>query len=88
MSEARSRRYLKDPVNYDPSNAPRPMPKSPEPPPSPCVGVCTMDADGFCLGCFRTLDEIAQWGQLSPEEQWAVVEALPGRDPEGQGPAV
>ncbi|NDG38925.1 MAG: DUF1289 domain-containing protein [Betaproteobacteria bacterium] len=32
---------------------------------SPCVSLCRMDADsGWCLGCLRTLDEIANWGSL------------------------
>ena len=31
--------------------------------PSPCVGVCKMSPDsGLCLGCWRSLDEIRQWG--------------------------
>ena len=81
MTQTTARYYLKAPGDYDPSDAPRPMPKSPEPPPSPCVGVCTMDDEGYCSGCFRTLDEIAQWGMLSAQEQWRVVEALPQRDP-------
>jgi len=38
--------------------------------PSPCVGVCRMDAaSGLCLGCWRTLDEIARWGTASAAEQ-------------------
>lgn len=82
MSDSTQRRFLKSPATYDPADAPRPMPESPKPPESPCVGVCTMDDDGRCLGCFRTLTEIAQWGSLSPEEQWEVVEQLPERDPE------
>ncbi|MCP1726239.1 putative Fe-S protein YdhL (DUF1289 family) [Natronospira proteinivora] len=82
MTQSTVRRYLKDPASYDPSSFPRPMPESPEPPESPCVGVCTMDDEGHCIGCFRTLDEIAQWGTLSPEEQWRVVEELPARDPQ------
>ncbi|MDQ2069360.1 DUF1289 domain-containing protein [Natronospira bacteriovora] len=81
MSQSSSRRYLKDPVSYDPSDTPRPMPASPEPPPSPCVGVCTMDDDGHCMGCLRSLTEIAQWTELSPEEQWDIVRQLPERDP-------
>jgi predicted Fe-S protein YdhL (DUF1289 family) len=33
--------------------------------PSPCISVCRMDAaSGWCLGCLRTLDEIAAWGHL------------------------
>ncbi|WP_333841556.1 DUF1289 domain-containing protein [Pelomicrobium sp.] len=30
--------------------------------PSPCVQVCTLDpATEVCRGCFRTLEEIANW---------------------------
>ena len=29
---------------------------------SPCTGVCRLDqATGFCLGCFRTAREVAEW---------------------------
>ena len=30
-------------------------------PASPCVSICALDADGTCLGCFRTGDEITDW---------------------------
>jgi predicted Fe-S protein YdhL (DUF1289 family) len=34
--------------------------------PSPCVDVCRMnDATGVCEGCFRTIDEIANWSVMS-----------------------
>ncbi|MGH8118485.1 MAG: DUF1289 domain-containing protein [Rhodanobacteraceae bacterium] len=36
---------------------------------SPCVGICRMGVDGLCIGCRRTLAEIAQWGTLSNEER-------------------
>ncbi|WP_370626465.1 DUF1289 domain-containing protein [Polynucleobacter sp. 30F-ANTBAC] len=33
---------------------------------SPCIKLCRMDDnDLYCLGCYRTLDEIAAWGNLS-----------------------
>ncbi|MBK7051134.1 MAG: DUF1289 domain-containing protein [Rhodoferax sp.] len=33
--------------------------------PSPCISVCRMnEASGWCEGCYRTLDEIAQWSRL------------------------
>jgi uncharacterized protein len=36
--------------------------------PSPCMSVCRMNADGeLCLGCFRTLDEIAAWGRMGDD---------------------
>jgi uncharacterized protein len=30
--------------------------------PSPCVRNCCLDDDLTCLGCFRSLDEIKEWG--------------------------
>jgi predicted Fe-S protein YdhL (DUF1289 family) len=33
--------------------------------PSPCVSICKMsESSGLCLGCYRTLDEIASWSRL------------------------
>ena len=47
---------------------------------SPCVKVCAMDpARGLCIGCWRTLDEIASWGTMSETEREAVMAALPAR---------
>ena len=47
---------------------------------SPCTKVCVMDAAGrYCLGCWRTLDEIAAWPGMSEEEQRAVAARLEGR---------
>ena len=44
---------------------------------SPCTSVCTMDeATGLCIGCFRTLDEIAMWGVLPDDDKRAVWSAL------------
>lgn len=40
---------------------------------SPCVRVCTLDASGeHCLGCFRSLEEIAGWGRYPATEKRAV----------------
>ena len=48
--------------------------------PSPCISVCVMDADGsVCLGCFRTLDEIASWSVLDASAKRQVLAALPAR---------
>lgn len=47
---------------------------------TPCIDVCEMDAGtGLCLGCGRTLDEIARWGTMSAEERRAVMAVLPAR---------
>jgi predicted Fe-S protein YdhL (DUF1289 family) len=45
-------------------------------PASPCVNVCMLDASRTCVGCRRTIDEIARWGSMSAAEQWQVVERL------------
>jgi len=46
---------------------------------SPCIGVCQM-ANGLCLGCHRTLAEIAAWGRLSEGERRRIMrEVLPAR---------
>jgi predicted Fe-S protein YdhL (DUF1289 family) len=40
---------------------------------SPCVNVCRMDAaSGWCLGCRRTLEEIAQWSVMDDDTKRAV----------------
>ncbi len=48
--------------------------------PSPCVSICEMSPhNGFCLGCYRTLDEIAAWSVLDAAAKRAIVAALPAR---------
>ncbi len=47
---------------------------------SPCVKVCVIEpASGLCLGCHRSLDEIAAWPRLAPVERKAILAALPDR---------
>ena len=47
---------------------------------SPCTKVCVMDAEQrYCVGCLRTLGEIARWGEMNDEERAAVVAQLPTR---------
>lgn len=47
---------------------------------SPCILVCVMDSQtGFCLGCARTLDEIAGWSTLDSDERRAVMALLAQR---------
>jgi predicted Fe-S protein YdhL (DUF1289 family) len=39
-----------------------------------------MDEDNrYCLGCKRTLGEIARWGEMSEPEQASVLAQLPAR---------
>ncbi|MBC01287.1 MAG: DUF1289 domain-containing protein [Rhodobacteraceae bacterium] len=47
---------------------------------SPCIKLCRIDtATRLCVGCLRTLEEIAGWGRLTPEERRQVMAALPAR---------
>ena len=47
---------------------------------TPCVKVCIVDPESsLCLGCHRTLMEIAGWARLSDAVREAVMAALPGR---------
>lgn len=42
--------------------------------------VCTIDgASGLCLGCFRTLPEIATWSRMGEEERATIMADLDGR---------
>jgi len=47
---------------------------------SPCIKLCVIDEPtGLCAGCFRTLDEIAAWIELSAVARRAVLDQLAGR---------
>ncbi len=44
---------------------------------SPCIGVCRLDAQGkACIGCGRTIAEIAAWPALDEAERAKIVERL------------
>jgi predicted Fe-S protein YdhL (DUF1289 family) len=52
----------------------------PRPIATPCIKVCVVDgASGLCLGCFRTLPEIARWGALEPAAREDIMRELPAR---------
>jgi uncharacterized protein len=47
---------------------------------TPCVKICTLNArNGLCLGCGRTIDEIARWATMSTSERSRVMGELPAR---------
>ena len=47
---------------------------------TPCVKVCVVDGQsGNCLGCGRTLGEIARWARFTDAERDSVLTALPAR---------
>ena len=49
--------------------------------PSPCRNICQLDAGRrVCLGCRRTLDEIARWSRMTDTERRAVLDRLASQD--------
>jgi uncharacterized protein len=47
---------------------------------SPCTNICTLDARSrLCLGCGRTVDEIARWAAMSADERARIMAELPAR---------
>ena len=56
------------------------MSSPPRPIATPCVKVCVVDGEsGLCLGCCRTLAEVAAWSRLSEAERGAIMADLPNR---------
>ncbi|MDQ8728624.1 DUF1289 domain-containing protein [Bradyrhizobium sp. LHD-71] len=44
---------------------------------TPCVAVCLMDPKtNMCLGCGRTLPEIARWGRMESAERLSIMATL------------
>lgn len=54
---------------------------------TPCIGICTLDANGVCEGCRRTGEEIARWLYMSEAERAHLMrDVLPQRKPGETGP--
>ena len=50
------------------------------PVPSPCVNICRMNpVSGWCVGCWRSIDEIVAWSRLDDDAKRAVWAQLPAR---------
>lgn len=49
-------------------------------PSTPCIGACQLGADGWCIGCRRSGDEIAGWRELAEPERLRIMrDVLPRR---------
>ena len=49
---------------------------------SPCVKVCVVHPEArLCVGCLRSLDEIAGWSRMTADQRRAVIADLPSRGP-------
>ena len=44
--------------------------------PSPCIEVCRLDEARVCVGCLRTIEEIAGWPQMSAERKLEVIRRI------------
>lgn len=41
---------------------------------SPCIGNCCLDDSLTCLGCFRSLDEIKEWGLVDNRRRRVILQ--------------
>lgn len=49
----------------------------PDQPASPCTGICRMDEKmKLCIGCLRSMEEIAQWSATSESGKHAIWQAI------------
>ena len=47
---------------------------------SPCVKLCVVHPEArICVGCYRSIDEIAGWSRLTPDQRRAIMAELPSR---------
>jgi predicted Fe-S protein YdhL (DUF1289 family) len=47
---------------------------------SPCIRLCVVHPEArLCMGCYRSIEEIAAWGSMTLEARRAVMAELPGR---------
>ena len=54
-------------------------PVTPAAVPSPCMGTCRLDARQQCVGCGRTLAEIAEWSRASEARRREILHELERR---------
>lgn len=47
---------------------------------TPCVAICVIDPQAkLCLGCGRTMQEIARWGRMDSAERLGIMATLETR---------
>ena len=48
---------------------------------SPCIDICQMDSEsGLCVGCGRTIEEIANWSSFTNEKKKNILKELKSRN--------
>jgi predicted Fe-S protein YdhL (DUF1289 family) len=49
-------------------------------PASPCISVCQIDnKTGYCIGCWRNIDEIRDWVISTPDQRHAILTRIAER---------
>ena len=46
---------------------------------SPCIGVCTSGAKGYCKGCLRSREERFYWHEMTDNQKYTVVQICQAR---------
>jgi uncharacterized protein len=46
---------------------------------SPCINICQLDGQGLCIGCRRSLAEIAEWSRASETRRREILERVAER---------
>jgi uncharacterized protein len=46
---------------------------------SPCVDICRLDAQGLCIGCRRTIEEISEWPHAGEARRREILSELARR---------
>ncbi|MDN3653642.1 DUF1289 domain-containing protein [Thalassotalea ponticola] len=54
--------------------------------PSPCIGVCKVDARGYCQGCYRTRQERFGWLEFSNNEKQRIIKLCKQREKRRNAP--
>jgi predicted Fe-S protein YdhL (DUF1289 family) len=47
---------------------------------SPCVSICALNDDNVCMGCYRSGEEITQWGAMTEDQRRAVMQKVGERE--------
>ncbi|MEC8909038.1 MAG: DUF1289 domain-containing protein [Pseudomonadota bacterium] len=47
---------------------------------SPCVSICALDENNVCLGCYRTGQEITDWGSMTNDQRREVMQLVGERE--------
>lgn len=43
---------------------------------SPCVNICLIEEEGYCIGCGRTGDEIMEWLYADNDRKLEILERI------------